>query len=77
MEFQRKGDAYGRLFSHIPNVAKLFPNWSDFNRLRKGSMKMHQFMKVFFPQYAFDLLPLKVRSSFICIYLYFFIIIRG
>lgn len=46
LEFVRQGDAYGKLFSHAPIFAKLFPKSLDYEALRRGAMKFHEGVKV-------------------------------
>lgn len=46
LEFVRQGDAYGKLFSHAPIFAKLFPHTSDYADLRRGAMNFHAAVKV-------------------------------
>lgn len=42
LQFQRKTDEYGKLYSAIPAVAKLFPEKSDFNAGRRASIRLFQ-----------------------------------
>lgn len=46
LRFQRKGDLYGKLFSVVQWVAKLFPDSSDYTDIRGSSNKLHAFFKV-------------------------------
>ena len=45
MAFQRHANEYGDLVSYIPWIRHFFPNMSNFNQMRSGSMIMHEFMK--------------------------------
>lgn len=44
--FQRKGDDYGKLFSIVQPIAKIFPKSSDFDSIKEASAKLHTFFKV-------------------------------
>lgn len=44
--FQRKSDNYGKLFSVVPAVAKLFPEWSDYKPVRDASKRLYEFYAV-------------------------------
>lgn len=46
LQFQRQGDNFGRLFSIIEWVAKLFPKTSEYEDIEKSSMKLYSFFKV-------------------------------
>ncbi|KAJ6636080.1 putative cytochrome P450 [Pseudolycoriella hygida] len=43
--FLKHADSFGRLFSFLPWVAKVFPNLSSYTKLRKLSMSQYDFMK--------------------------------
>lgn len=45
MDFQRHSNEYGDLISFIPWIRYFFPNMSNFNKMRSGSMTMYEFMK--------------------------------
>lgn len=45
LQFQRKTDEYGKLYSAIPAVAKLFPEKSDFNAGRRVSIRLFEIFK--------------------------------
>lgn len=45
MDFQKQANEYGNMYSIIPWIVKLFPNASNFNATRNGSMDMCVFMK--------------------------------
>lgn len=45
LQFQRKTDEYGKLYSAIPAVAKLFPEKSDFNAGRRASTRLFEIFK--------------------------------
>lgn len=45
LQFQRKTDEYGKLYSVIPVVAKLFPEKSDFNAGRRVSIRLFEIFK--------------------------------
>lgn len=42
LQFQRKTDEYGKLYSAIPAVATLFPEKSDFNAGRRASLRLFE-----------------------------------
>lgn len=44
--FQRKSDNYGKLFSLIPLLTKIFPNKSDYKQAREASLQIHSYFKV-------------------------------
>lgn len=48
MQFQRKTDEWGKLFSIVPSVAKLFPEKSNYQPARDLSLYLYTFFKVFF-----------------------------
>lgn len=48
MQFQRKTDEWGKMFSIVPSVAKLFPEKSDYQPARDLSIYLYTFFKVFF-----------------------------
>ncbi|XP_055296744.1 probable cytochrome P450 304a1 [Sitodiplosis mosellana] len=41
--FQRKTDNYGKLYSLIPNFAKYFPGFSDYQVVREASIELYTF----------------------------------
>lgn len=44
--FTRKTDNYGKLYSVIPNLAKWFPQMSDYNAGREAAIELYKFFKV-------------------------------
>lgn len=44
--FQRHGDDYGKLFSIVQPVAKIFPGGSDYDVIREASNSLYTFFKV-------------------------------
>lgn len=44
--FQRRVDAYGKLYGYLPSVAKWFPKASDYQPAREASMKLFGTFKV-------------------------------
>lgn len=44
--FQRKTDNYGKLYSLIPEFAKYFPKWSDYEAGRDSSIELYTFFSV-------------------------------
>lgn len=45
LQFQRKTDEYGKLYSVIPAVAKLFPEKSDYAAGRRASVRLFEIFK--------------------------------
>lgn len=45
--FVKNGDSLGRMFSHNPVIAKMFPNLSDYNQIRQAAGAQYEFMKGF------------------------------
>lgn len=60
--FAKKASLWGRMFSILPWVSTLFPNWSDYNTLRESAMKYHACMKVIMSN------PISHTNLMICIY---------
>lgn len=50
--FQRKSDNYGKLFSVLPTVAKLFPEMSDYKPVRDASKRLYKFYAVITIKYT-------------------------
>lgn len=44
--FMKKADDWGRMFSYVEMIATLFPNWSDYNLLKKASNDFYNSIKV-------------------------------
>lgn len=44
--FLRKGDDWGRMFSYVEMIAKIFPKTSDYDLLRKSALDMYASIKV-------------------------------
>lgn len=44
--FQRVTDDYGKLYSIIPNVSKMFPEWSGYKAGRESSVVLYNIFKV-------------------------------
>lgn len=44
--FGQLTDNYGKLYSIIPGIAKLFPKWSDYKATRDASIDLYEFFKV-------------------------------
>lgn len=44
--FVKKGDDWGRMFSYVEMIAKVFPKFSDFDILRQSSQDLYYTIKV-------------------------------
>ncbi|XP_037033214.1 probable cytochrome P450 304a1 [Bradysia coprophila] len=41
----KDADSYGKMFSLMPWIAKIFPNQSDYNKIKKATIAQYDFMK--------------------------------
>lgn len=51
--FQRKVDAYGKLYGYLPSIAKWLPKLSDFQPARESSVALYDIFKVIIFQLSF------------------------
>lgn len=64
MTFQRSTDAWGKLYSIIPQIATLFPEQSGFKTARDASLQLHTFFKVIVANYSLISWILKKEFDF-------------
>lgn len=41
----KDADSYGKMFSLMPWIAKIFPNLSDYNKIKSATVAQYDFMK--------------------------------
>lgn len=71
MKFLMVGDAWGRMFTYNEWIAKLFPNFSEYQLLRDFAMQTYAQVKVFlvllFNQLWFQMELSSSFSTFLCL----------
>lgn len=70
LRFQRKGDLYGKLFSVVQWVAKLFPDSSDYTDIRGSSNKLHAYFNVSKDEKLLNIL-IDIRNIELSFFAYF------
>lgn len=46
LEFSKKTDDFGRLFSHVPWLASVAPKQTEYQDCRDSAMRMYEYVKV-------------------------------